>query len=218
MMKNTASAKNAWNGYYVHNDEALMLLDTWRSAIPSQKSKIQAEFIRRLTYMVQARIKRYRKQPYYDDLLQEGKLGLVKAMIDFDPKRGINFFKFAVWHIQNRIGGFIRWNKRTAGQKSVQDEFVSSCEDTPDPQEQLEAEERRRLVLRSISQLPEIDKAVVNMRYGLDGRCQTLEQVGNRFSVTRQRIQQIEVRAISRIRQDRRIQFLLHGEEGADNE
>lgn len=210
---NAAVNRNAWNGYYVCNDEALALLSNWRSAASSQKEKIQAEFVRRLSYMVQARIKRYRKQPYYDDLLQEGKLGLVKAMIDFDPLRGVNFFKFATWHIQNRIGSFIRWNKRNAGQSLPQnDQYMSDC--SPDPQEQLEAEEKCKLVMKVVEQLPEVDKAVVNMRYGIGGTRHTLEQLGSRFSVSRQRIQQIEVRAIARIKNDKRIQFLLQEEDG----
>ena len=46
------------------------------------------------------------------------------------------------------------------------------------------------------------EQAVIRMRFGLDdGKAKTLEEIGNRFSVTRERIRQIEARALHKLRQ-----------------
>merc|ERR1719444_508537 len=55
---------------------------------------------------------------------------------------------------------------------------------------------------RLICTLNSREQAVIRMRYGLDdGRAKTLEEIGRRFSVTRERIRQIEARALHKLRQ-----------------
>lgn len=57
-------------------------------------------------------------------------------------------------------------------------------------------------IARLICTLNSREQAVIRMRYGLDGgKSMTLEEIGNRFSVTRERIRQIEARALHKLRQ-----------------
>ena len=57
-------------------------------------------------------------------------------------------------------------------------------------------------ISRLICTLNSREQAVIRMRFGLDdGRAKTLEEIGRRFSVTRERIRQIEARALHKLRQ-----------------
>jgi len=208
MEANFRAENQGWKGYYMYNDEALALIRTWREASPKHKGKVLAELLRRLSYMVQARIKYYKPQPFYSDLLQEGKLGLIKAIEDFDPLRGINFFKFASWHIRSRINNYLRWWKRTLKEM----EGDSSSEfyvEVPTPQDHFERIEKRQVLLRAIDRLPELDRKVVMMRYGVGCRNYTLKQIGDAFSLSKQRIQQIEFRAIAKLGKNQDIKNLF---------
>jgi RNA polymerase primary sigma factor len=81
-------------------------------------------------------------------------------------------------------------------------DFVDFIEDSraPRPTDGVSREllaERLRSVLR---QLPVREREVIMLRYGLDGgRVHTLEELGRRFNVTRERIRQIEIRAIRKL-------------------
>ena len=57
------------------------------------------------------------------------------------------------------------------------------------------------LISEVLDTLTEREAEVIRLRYGLaDGRCHTLEEVGQQFDVTRERIRQIEVKAIRKLR------------------
>lgn len=59
----------------------------------------------------------------------------------------------------------------------------------------------RELVRKAVEGLPERDRAVISMRFGLDGDGErSLEEVGNVFNVSRERVRQLEVKAIERLR------------------
>jgi len=84
--------KNSWNSYYVNNDSVLELIEKYSGLSSDGKKKIQEKIVKLLAYLVFKRIRGYKNKPYYDDLLQEGKIGLIKAIEDFDISRGLNFF------------------------------------------------------------------------------------------------------------------------------
>lgn len=187
-----------WNScYYVCNEEILAHFRLWKDAVGDQKSLIQSEFIKRLTFLVQSRISRYRMQPYYEDLLQEGKIGLMKAMDNFDPERGLNFFKYAQWHIKNKINAFLRWQKRTS--KNV---YIERNNETEDPYMIVEEKEERMVLRNIINSLPKIPKDIIISRYCQGSKVSTFEQIGNRHSLTKQRIQQIETKTIAKIKRE----------------
>ncbi len=76
-----------------------------------------------------------------------------------------------------------------------------AAENSDDPSDSLEREYLRDAVRTVISDLPARDQAVMCMRFGLDGSGgATLEEVGRAFQITRERVRQIEVRTLSRLR------------------
>jgi RNA polymerase sporulation-specific sigma factor len=119
----------------------------------------------------------------YDDLLQEGRIGLWQAILHFDPQRGAAFSTYAGVAIQHRI-----W---AAAKPAYAPGIESFGDGVPDAQEL--AEERiwcaavHAALFEAVSRLPERLRQVVCAAYGLDGAppC-TLDAIGQRFDVVRQ--------------------------------
>jgi RNA polymerase primary sigma factor len=74
-------------------------------------------------------------------------------------------------------------------------------EDTPLPEESLHEVQRGETVRRLLGRLPERERRILELRYGLDGsEPATLEEVGREFKVTRERIRQIEMASLNKLR------------------
>jgi RNA polymerase primary sigma factor len=75
-------------------------------------------------------------------------------------------------------------------------------EDTgPSPQEIIEQKELHQIIIEAISKLPPRQMKIINLRFGIiDGNPKTLEEVGQLYGVTRERIRQIERKALEKLR------------------
>jgi len=213
--------------------------------------------------LVVSQAKRYRSQfgIGFIDLIQEGNLGLIRAVEKFDWRKGFKFSTYATWWIRQAITRAIADKSRTvripvhlhdtlaavrAAQASLKAElgrdprpeeiaeeagvtadkvelalsvadtvsleqpigedgaqlgdFIED-EDAADPVQMTEEMDVANSLRISIERLPEREGRILALRYGFyDGVPRTLEEIGDEFNLTRERIRQLEKLALCRLR------------------
>jgi RNA polymerase primary sigma factor len=226
---------------------------------------VKSEFVRHNLRLVVTQAKRYRNMGVsYLDLIQEGNLGLIRAVEKFDYRRGFKFSTYAVWWIEQALVRAIQNASRTVrvpshiyelqlrlrrietqlhqalgrpprrdelaraldvdldvldrvrssslpiaslaspvpGTDDVTFEDLVADEEVADPAEQIGGDELRQLLAREVEQLDARERAIIEARFDLTGgESPTLEQIGQEMGLSRERVRQLERRALARLRE-----------------
>ncbi|MEW6250308.1 MAG: sigma-70 family RNA polymerase sigma factor [Planctomycetota bacterium] len=138
------------------------------------------------------------------ELISEGNVALLRAVEKFDCSRGFRFSTYASWAILN---GYTRPSLDRRPRRLREQQNTGDWQDVADirPAEEPDAErvqELRGAVSRMLAQLDERERAIVRGRYGLgdEGGPQTLEQIGQRLGISKERVRQLQAKALLTLR------------------
>ena len=144
-----------------------------------------------------------------DDFISIGTIGLIKAVDTYDPARTVRFASYASQCIQNELRMHLRRVRREAGTLSLQEPLegengmLTLADTLPDEAVMEEDCERRDAEARLrtlVEQLPERDRQLLTLRYGLGGGAPlTQQEVAARFGISRSYVSRLEKRALSEL-------------------
>jgi RNA polymerase sigma factor (sigma-70 family) len=143
-----------------------------------------------------------------DDLIQESSIGLMKAVDKFDWRRGFKFSTYACRSILKAFSRFgiklVKHRQRFPSEFDPEFEKSNFLELRRAEHERESAAEVRHLVESDRAELSEVERSVIYHRFGLDGPTGqpslTLEQVGQMIGVTKERVRQIQNKALEKLR------------------
>ena len=157
--------------------------------------------------------KYYSNYDEQEDLISIGTIGLIKGISTFDGSKGARLATYAARCVENEILMYFRSQKKSSQDVSLSDMIETgddgaalSLMDVVSQEDDLLETISNREDLRALRQamqhcLTEQELQVIRLRYGLyNGRPLTLEEVGQRFNITRERIRQIEAKALRKLR------------------
>jgi RNA polymerase sigma factor (sigma-70 family) len=145
------------------------------------------------------------RAPHFFEVVSDGNLSLIRSVENFDYTRGNKFSTYASWAIMKNYARTIPENHyRYARYVTGQEEILESAPDhRAAPVSEQSVEGVREMLTAGLVTLSERERTIVTEHYGLFGRsaAKTLEQLGQRFGVTKERIRQIEKRALTKLQE-----------------
>ena len=139
-------------------------------------------------------------------LVSDGNMSLIRAVEKFDYSRGNKFSTYASWAIMKNFARTIpdEFKHRDRFRTSHDEMFTAREDERTDRYEQESAQHlRQQQIGRILSRLDEREQKIIISRFGLDHRQEplTLKEVGHEMGVTKERVRQIEARALNKLRQ-----------------
>ncbi len=146
----------------------------------------------------------------FEDLIQEGILGLLKSFQKFDPSKGFALSTYATWWVKQAIRKALANRRKhdytSLDEKAVDDEsikLIDLIEDhRPSIEDVLRHDEHKRVVQSLLQGLDSLERAIVILRYGLDagGKRRTLEAVASVLQIQKTTVAAIHNRILKKMK------------------
>ncbi len=148
-----------------------------------------------------------------DDLISIGTIGLIKGVSTFDHKKGARLATYAARCIENEILMYFRNQKKRQNDVNISDPietdgegnaltFMDVIYEEETFAEELDLKMNCKKLYRYLKQIPEREKQILIMRYGLyNTKPQTQKQVAMKLGISRSYVSRIETKAINRMRE-----------------
>ncbi|MEE2938017.1 MAG: sigma-70 family RNA polymerase sigma factor [Planctomycetota bacterium] len=139
-------------------------------------------------------------------LVSDGNMSLIRAVEKFDYSRGNKFSTYASWAIMKNFARTIpsEFKHRDRFRTTTEELFVARQDDRLDPYvEETVQRSRQRELSKILNRLDEREQKIITARFGLGRGTEplTLKQVGEEMGVTKERIRQLEARALTKLRE-----------------
>jgi RNA polymerase sigma factor (sigma-70 family) len=139
------------------------------------------------------------------ELLSDGNMSLIRAVEKFDYSRGNKFSTYASWAIMKNFARSIPEEKRRRERYVTghEDVFEAAPDVRSDEKEALASvEQTKHRVNRLLEYLDPREQQIIRMRAGLDNNSEgmTLEEIGQQFGITKERVRQLNVRIMNKLR------------------
>jgi RNA polymerase sigma factor (sigma-70 family) len=139
------------------------------------------------------------------ELLSDGNMSLIRAVEKFDYSRGNKFSTYASWAIMKNFARSIPEEKHRKERYVTghEDLFAAAPDTRTDEQEVVaSAEQAAHRVNRLLEYLDPRERQIIRMRAGLDegNKPMTLEEIGNEIGITKERVRQLNVRIMAKLR------------------
>lgn len=173
--------------------------------------KLQNMIVNELAFLVFHQAKPYRRFPNYEDIVQEGYIGLIKAARRFDYTRFPNFFVFAdqwIWNnIKKAASKFDVVYDPTKKRVIYAEPVRFDEEDSTTPENSFIADENVQKINKVLAQLSDRERIIIEKTYGIrDGKECSLREIGPQLNLTHERIRQIKNEVLNKLKDDKDLQ------------
>ena len=184
-----------------------LLLRLEQAGLPAtHPSPDTAAFARWYLQVVQALEQHVASTDDFFALVSDGNMSLIRAVEKFDYSRGNKFSTYASWAIMKNFARTIpsEFKHRDRFRTTAEELFLARQDDRLDPYvEETVQRSRQRELSKILNRLDEREQKIITARFGLarGSKPLTLKQVGEEMGVTKERIRQLEARALSKLRE-----------------